>query len=28
MKWKIPVQHCPACDPDLLGSLHPPGSVH
>ena len=28
MKWKIPVQYCPACDPDLLGSFHPAGSVH
>jgi hypothetical protein len=28
MKWKIPVQHCPACDPDLVGSLQLPGSVH
>jgi len=28
MKWKIPVQYCPACDPELLGSLQPPGSVH
>jgi hypothetical protein len=28
MKWRIPVQYCPACDSELLGSLQPPGSVH
>jgi hypothetical protein len=28
MKWKIPVQYCPACDSELLGSLQLPGSVH
>ena len=28
IKWKIPVQFCPACDSELLVSAHPPGSIH
>lgn len=28
MKWKIPVRFCPACDSELLVSVHPPGSIH
>ncbi len=28
IKWKIPVQICPACDSDLLVSANTPGSIH